>query len=440
MKIVRMDANKPPSGRQYQDLTEAQPDQESIRLVRDALTRLFDAAHLQDHPLCEQILPQSSVAGTPNAQALRRLILDTIELLRPAAHVPYNAKEWRPYRVLTEQYVQHTPSMMVAQELAISERQYQREHARALRALANLLWSHVQHGAADEDVESTPNGENGVTAEVDRMVAGAQREALSAHELVQSVVQAVDEMARSRGVEIVLNAISPATTIYGDRALLRQALLNILSYLVTYADADRLAITVTGAGPDACDHAKDDLQISFCLRCRAPGEDSADSDDRDVTAQDLLASPRLALSHQLAEKLGGSLCADSESIHLYLPSQREVLLVVDDNQDVIDMFQRFLAAGRYRVVGANSAQEALALARTTQPSLIMLDVMMPGHDGWEALQSLKHNPETGDIPVIICSILNERELAFSLGADDYVQKPVTQQELLSLLSRWDTGI
>ncbi len=428
-----MDAKKSPSGRQYQDPAVPQPDQESIRLVRDALARLFDAAHLQDHPLGPFLLPQQGVTGTSNAQALRRIILDTIELLRPAAHVPYTAKEWRPYRVLTEQYVQHTPSLMVAQELAISERQYQREHARALRALTNLLWSQAQERAAESDVESAPNGENGVTAEVDRLVAGAQREALPAHELLQSVVQAMDEMARSRGVEIILHAISPVTTIYGDRALLRQALLNILSYLVTYADADRLDIT---ACEDA--RAKDDLRISFGLRCRAP-EEGTDGDDKDVAAEDLLASPRLALSRQLAEKVGGSLCADSGGIHLHLPSEREVLLVVDDNQDVIDMFQRFLAAGRYRVVGANSAQEALALARTEQPSLIMLDVMMPGHDGWEALQSLKHNPETGDIPVIICSILHERELAFSLGADDYVQKPLTQQELLALLSRWDNG-
>jgi CheY-like chemotaxis protein len=435
MKIVDMDANKPPSGRQHQDPDAPQSDQESIRLVRDALTRLFDAAHLQDHPLCEQVLPQSGLAGTSNAQALRRLILDTIELLRPAAHVPYTAKEWRPYRVLTEHYVQHTPSLMVAQELCISERQYQREHARALRALANLLWSHAQHRVADPGAEPALNGENGVTAEVDRMVAGAQREALSAYELIQSAVQAVIEMARSRGVGIDLHPISPATTIHDDRALLRQALLNILSYLVTYSDADRLDITMARS---AC--AEDDLQISFCLRCHDPVDDVDDIVSDVVNTADLSASPRLALSRQLAERMGGSLCGDSEGIHLRLPSQREVLLVVDDNQDVIDMFQRFLAAGRYRVVGANSAQEALALARTTRPSLIMLDVMMPGHDGWETLQSLKHNPETGDIPVIICSILNERELAFSLGADDYVQKPVTQQELLSLLSRWDNGV
>jgi CheY-like chemotaxis protein len=430
-----MDAKKSPSGRQYQDLVAPQPDQESIRLVRDALARLFDAAHLQDHPLGQLILSQYGVAGTSNAQALRRVILDTIELLRPAAHVPYNAKEWRPYRVLTEQYVHHTPSLMVAQELAISERQYQREHARALRALTTLLWSHTQHSAADASVEPAPNGENGVTAEVDRLVASAQRDALSAHELLQSVVQAVDEMARSRHVEIALHAISPMTTIYGDRALLRQALLNILSYLVTHVDADRLDITLAKSA-----HDKEDLRISFCLHCCAPGNGIDGIGDDVANAEGLLASPRLALSRQLAEKVGGSLCADRGEIHLYLPSQREVLLVVDDNQDVIDMFQRFLAAGRYRVVGASSAQEALALARTEQPSLIMLDVMMPGHDGWEALQSLKHNPETGDIPVIICSILNERELAFSLGADDYLQKPVSQQELLALLSRWDNGI
>ena len=98
------------------------------------------------------------------------------------------------------------------------------------------------------------------------------------------------------------------------------------------------------------------------------------------------------------------------------------------------LFRRFLD-GIYEVVEATSSEQALHLARTVRPRVITLDVMMPSQDGWEILQTIKHDPITENIPVIICSVLRERELALSLGAADCLAKPVTGPQLVSALHR-----
>jgi CheY-like chemotaxis protein len=133
--------------------------------------------------------------------------------------------------------------------------------------------------------------------------------------------------------------------------------------------------------------------------------------------------------------MGGGLEVGEGRLVLYLARQRQVVLVVDDNSDVVDLVGRYLASSPYRVVGAATADEALRLAREALPQVVLLDVMMPSRDGWEILQSLKHNPETQHIPVVICSVLNERALAYSLGADDYLRKPITQDKLAAVLAR-----
>jgi CheY-like chemotaxis protein len=113
----------------------------------------------------------------------------------------------------------------------------------------------------------------------------------------------------------------------------------------------------------------------------------------------------------------------------------KVLLVVDDNEAVSQAFGRYLVEYGYQIAGASNGAEALQLARELNPALITLDVMIPGQDGWEILHALKHNPATQHIPVIICSVLEDPELAGSLGAAGYLQKPVAQADLLAALER-----
>jgi CheY-like chemotaxis protein len=116
------------------------------------------------------------------------------------------------------------------------------------------------------------------------------------------------------------------------------------------------------------------------------------------------------------------------------PRQERTLLVVEDNEGIIRAFQRYASSYGYRIVGATSGTEALRLARELDPTAVTLDVLMPGQDGWEVLQALKRDPATRHIPVIICSVLVDPDLARALGAAAYVPKPVTQDALLAALA------
>jgi signal transduction histidine kinase/CheY-like chemotaxis protein len=113
---------------------------------------------------------------------------------------------------------------------------------------------------------------------------------------------------------------------------------------------------------------------------------------------------------------------------------RRVVLAVDDNPEGIDIIRKYLGEA-YTVVGLMSGADVVAQARATRPLAITLDILMPHKDGWQVLRELKENPDTQDIPVIIISIVEERRLAFSLGAAEYLVKPVPKEVLLRKLGR-----
>jgi len=113
------------------------------------------------------------------------------------------------------------------------------------------------------------------------------------------------------------------------------------------------------------------------------------------------------------------------------PSRKSVM-VIDDNPEAIEIIRKYLGED-YHVVGLLSGEGAVDKAKEIKPIAITLDVMMPVKDGWEVLQELKDTPETQDIPVIVLSIVDEKQLGFSLGAAEYIVKPVEKQVLLRKL-------
>src|SRR5690606_31210218 len=109
------------------------------------------------------------------------------------------------------------------------------------------------------------------------------------------------------------------------------------------------------------------------------------------------------------------------------------VLVVDDNQDLLELFRRYLAGRPYQVVGATGVDEGLAQVRRSPPDVVVLDLMMPGRDGWEVLRALREEPALRHLPVIVCSVLYEPELAHALGAQRVLKKPVHAAELIAAL-------
>ena len=112
------------------------------------------------------------------------------------------------------------------------------------------------------------------------------------------------------------------------------------------------------------------------------------------------------------------------------------VLVVDDDRSTRELISRGLEKEGFRVITANSGEEPLRLARAQRPDAISLDVLLPGMDGWTVLSSLKADPITASIPVVVVSMLDDRDIGFALGAADYLTKPVDREKLVTALRRF----
>jgi CheY-like chemotaxis protein len=109
------------------------------------------------------------------------------------------------------------------------------------------------------------------------------------------------------------------------------------------------------------------------------------------------------------------------------------VLVVDDDVTVREMTQRYLTREGFNVVTADGGREGLRLTRELRPAAITLDVIMPDLDGWTVLAAIKGDPELADIPVILMTIMDEKNRGYSLGAADYMVKPVDRERLSAVL-------
>jgi CheY-like chemotaxis protein len=126
---------------------------------------------------------------------------------------------------------------------------------------------------------------------------------------------------------------------------------------------------------------------------------------------------------------------DTHVVTLGIAVKGPAILVIDDNEGLIELLDRYLTGHAYRVIAAMSGKEGLQLAQEMIPDAIILDVMMPEMDGWEFLQRLRAYPPTAETPAIICSVINDPELAYSLGASLFLPKPVSRDDVLSALQQ-----
>jgi len=162
-------------------------------------------------------------------------------------------------------------------------------------------------------------------------------------------------------------------------------------------------------------------------------------DEKAQSAGDeLLAHSSAALARQLLERAGGGLRLIHNPGKLEIAMSISALaqtpvLVIDDNPDTILLFQRYAQGTRFSVVGAGGPAEFFELLEKIRPQVILMDVMMPGLDGWDLLSQIRAERQAAGAAIIICSILPQADLARSLGADGFLQKPVLPQDFLKAL-------
>jgi CheY-like chemotaxis protein len=119
-------------------------------------------------------------------------------------------------------------------------------------------------------------------------------------------------------------------------------------------------------------------------------------------------------------------------------NRKSTVLVIDDDASVRDLMQRSLSKDGYHVEVAADGRTGLEMARRLKPAVITLDVMMPSMDGWAVLTALKADPATADIPVVMLTIVDDKNMGFALGAADYFTKPIDWQRLAGVLQKYRT--
>jgi DNA-binding response OmpR family regulator len=119
-----------------------------------------------------------------------------------------------------------------------------------------------------------------------------------------------------------------------------------------------------------------------------------------------------------------------------VPAGATTVLVIDDDPAVCDLMTRSLTKEGFVVVCAEDGRKGLELAKQIKPTIITLDVMMPGMDGWAVLSALKNDPELATIPVIMLTVVDDKNIGFSLGADEYFTKPIDWTRLGAVLQKY----
>jgi len=109
------------------------------------------------------------------------------------------------------------------------------------------------------------------------------------------------------------------------------------------------------------------------------------------------------------------------------------VMIVEDDSTVIYMMERYAQRSKCQVI-TTCGIDALALAKEETPAVIMLDILMPGMDGWQVLRALRGDPVTCDIPVVLCSALDEQARGQAEGADYYLKKPILYRDFVIALT------
>lgn len=385
----------------------------SLEQLRDALIHLHDLDHLEAHPLAQR-LPAGGLAEEPSSRGLRlrKVLIESIESLKPEVEMPGWAPEWRRFVVLYDRYVRRQPLWEIEQKLGLGDRQVRREQRRALAALAVLLRLRLESLAA----EAPPAPPPATLQEAVRRLNPVPR-VFGLAELIEEVVAMLAEVRGRSGIPVHWRVQPTDLTVYTDRGILHQLLMKLL-WLLLQQKGPADAVTVQAWADDG--HAVVAIVGGRVALLMEDGE--------------------LRLCQWLAQSLHTEIRREDVgqagiqlSFRLPIGTSLHKVLIVDDELPAIELFRGYLSGLDYQVIGETVAERAVERAIAVRPDAIVLDVMMPAMDGWELLQRLRHTAGLRDVPIIVCSVLNDAELAFALGATRFLKKPVLRQQLVTAL-------
>ena len=392
--------------------------------LRDALVHLYDPDYLPSD-LLAAVVGSSPHDGPIPVQSA---VLQMIGGMKPEPDVPSCARANRIYASLHHRFVLKLTQEQTAECMNISVRQIRRVQREATHTLARLLWEHSlareasKAGTAARQAAESPSDAQMLDwrAQVKQDVASLRKSSPGAVANVGETLRAAVDLERvlavSRGVRVRTGTVTSGLIAPIHPSALRQVLIMAMGQAIRHTSSPGL-ITVSAECEDGS------IQITL---------------DGIPTAGDF--PPDGSLIGELLASLGGSvevdLDRDGAILRVTLPSAGEVtVLVVDDNLDLVHYFRRCTAGTRYRIIHEAEGSNVLETVRSAAPDIIVLDIMLPDVDGWELLAQLYEQPETRPIPVIVCSVIREEELALALGAATYLAKPVEPRQFLQALDQ-----
>ena len=267
------------------------------------------------------------------------------------------------------------------------------------------------------------------------------------------VLATVRPIAVAKNIEMT-STFPESLSLDGDRLRFKQVLYNLLSNAIKFTAAGgRISIECSETGGVA----------EFCVADNGIGIPAKEHEAIFSSFHQVGTTTKgvregtglgLAITKRLVEQHGGRIWVQSEpgkgsSFYFTLPLKAEepdygvsgklgdapLVLVVEDEGAAQELLLSHLEEAGYRAVTVGTGAEAVRAARDIHPDVITMDVLLPGKNGWQVLEELKQSPATASIPVIIVSVVEERKKGLSIGAADYLVKPVSKENLLEAIRR-----
>ncbi len=396
------------------------------RELQDLLGHLYDPLYEPSRDLYDII----GSAPEDGLEALQESARRAIHELAPAPDIPETARIRRLHSVLVYRYIQDLTQEEAAARLGITPRYLRYEQREAVKLLASRLWWRrytrplPADGPAGDRAESAPPDSEAITAEhaawrsqIQQEIASLEKSApgtvADVGQTFDDVVEIIGALALRHHVELILTPVEPERTVALHPSVLRQVLLSAIAELLQDMSSGVITLRATGN----------------------PGRVTIVVEGAPVSAEGL---PQVGFIQEVLATIDGRVASRREDggiiVSFDLPAtSRYTVLVIDDNVDLAHFYRRYAEGTNFEIVHTPEGRQALELVQEVHPDVIVLDVMLPDIDGWYLLSQLYEDPATKPIPVVVCSVVREKELALALGAALYVPKPVLRYEFLEAL-------
>ncbi|MCS7059822.1 MAG: response regulator [Anaerolineae bacterium] len=391
---------------------------ELTRHIRFALLHLYEIDVLDRGPArvlggwLAQFGP--TPADMPAGQRLHDLLLRAIERIKPAGMLDPKLPRHRHYLILKRRYIDRVPLPQLEAEFSSSNRQFRRDNHRAVEELVATLGEMLP--PASQSSTSSEVGSDKTIDEAPNELTPFSRsiEAVDVWSVFTDASKTLAAVTNSAGITIRVNVQPDLPPANADRAALRLACVKALWLAITHCSGSALNLDITANEADVI--------LALSALSSVASHDAVWNETARLTA---LAGGELRLLP------AGN---DTQQITICLPRHRQpVVLVIDDDPAMLRIIERYLGLQPVQIRGCRSSEDVIGTVKKTKPTVVLLDILMPHRDGWEVLQELKADTETYHVNVVVCSIWDERELALTLGADAFFQKPIDRTALLEYL-------